>query len=77
MALDTIAEFVVRTVGQFMLEVIFVGIFYWPGWLILRVLTAGRYPPKQSERHSRKFVAMVALAALLAFVTFFYSGVLG
>ena len=77
MALDVITEFVFRTLGQFVLEVVFVCIFYWPGWLILRVLTVGRYPPKQSEPHSRGFVAMVAFMALLACLTLVYSGVLG
>lgn len=31
MALDAIAEVVVRVVGQVLVEVVFVGIFYWPG----------------------------------------------
>ena len=43
MALDAIAEVVLRVVGNFIAEVLFVGIFYWPGWLVLRVVTLGRY----------------------------------
>ena len=76
MALDAIAEIAIRAIGQFVAEVWFVGIFYWPGWLILRVLTLGHYPPSQEVRHNREFVAMVAFAALLAGVTIYFSGVL-
>jgi hypothetical protein len=52
MALDAIVEIAFRIVVQFVIEVLFVGIFYWPGWLILRVITIGRYPPQQSQPHS-------------------------
>jgi hypothetical protein len=65
MALDAIAEVVVKAVGQFLLEVVFIGIFYWPGWLILRALTFGRYPPNRSEPHSEEFVAAFGFAAIL------------
>jgi hypothetical protein len=65
MALDAIVEVVVKAVGQFLAEVIFVGIFYWPGWLILRMLTFGRYPPKKWEPHSEEFVAGFGFAAIL------------
>jgi len=65
MALDSIAEAVVKVIGEFLAEVVFVGIFYWPGWLILRALTFGRYPPKRSEPHSEEFVAAVGFATIL------------
>jgi hypothetical protein len=73
MAINAMAEFVLRTVGQFVLEVVIVGVFYWPGWIILRVVTLGRYPPERSEPHNRKFVAAVGVASLLAGLTLFYS----
>jgi hypothetical protein len=74
MALEAIAEVVVRAIAQFIGEVLFVGIFYWPGWVILRVLTLGRYPPSQSKPHNREFVAMVAFAVFIAGVTLHFSG---
>jgi hypothetical protein len=43
MALDAIFEVVVRIIAELVVEVLFVGVFYWPGWIILRVLTLGRY----------------------------------
>jgi hypothetical protein len=74
MALDAIAEIAFRVVGQFVIEVLFVGIFYWPGWLILRVLTIGRYPPQQSQPHSRELVAMVGFVVFLVGVTIYFTG---
>ena len=73
MALDTIAEVILRVVGQFIGEGLFVGIFYWPGWLVLRVVTFGRYPPLQSSPHNREFVATVAVVVFLAGVTVYFS----
>ena len=73
MPLDALIEVAARTVGQFLLDVIVVGVFYWPGWLILRTVTWGRYPPSQSVPHNREFVAVVAIATILAAVTISYS----
>ncbi len=36
-------------------------IFYWPGWLLLRLLTLGRYRPAQTTRHDRFAVALFAI----------------
>lgn len=73
MAFDTLAEIAIRVAGQFVIEVLFIGIFYWPGWLILRVITVGRYPPQQSQPHSREFVAMVAFVVFLVCITVYFS----
>jgi hypothetical protein len=73
MALDAIFEVVVRIIVEFVVEVLFVGVFYWPGWIILRVLTLGRYPPSQSYKHNREFVSTVTLITLIAGVTVHYS----
>lgn len=74
MALDAIAEIAFRVVGQFVIEVLFVGIYYWPGWLILRVITIGRYPSQQSQPHSREFVAMTAFVVFLVGLTVYFTG---
>ena len=76
MALDAIAEVAVRAIWNFVIDVVLVGLFYWPGWLVLRALTFGRYPPMQSQPHNREFVAVVALALLLIGVTLFFSDLL-
>ena len=74
MAIDAIAEVVARAVWDFVVDVVLVGVFYWPGWVLLRAFTIGHYPPAQSLPHNREFVAVVAVAALLAGVTFCFWG---
>jgi len=68
MALDAIAEVVVRAVGWLIVDVILTNIFYWPGWLFLKVLTLGRYPPSSSTPHKREFVAIFGFAVILVTV---------
>lgn len=50
-----------------------VSLLYWPGWLILRMLTLGKYPPAQTENHNRYFVASVAVVMAILSVGFIYS----
>jgi len=40
-------------------------LFYWPGWLLLRILTVGRYPPKQGVEHNRFAIAVFAMVAII------------
>ena len=68
MPLDVIVE----AAGRAILEVVLVGIFYWPGWLILRAVTLGRYPPRRGTPHNEMFVAGVALAVFLAALTIYF-----
>jgi hypothetical protein len=49
MGLDIVLEIVIRTIEQFVVEILFVGIF-WPEWGILRGLTPGSYPSPQSPQ---------------------------
>lgn len=35
-------------------------LFYWPGWVMLRLLTLGRYPPAKGLPHNRFAVALLA-----------------
>ncbi len=52
----------------FMLNLLTVGLFYLPGWLALRVLTLGRYPPPRGEPHSEEAVAFAGLIAVIGVV---------
>jgi hypothetical protein len=61
--LDWLFELFVHRIIGGALEIL----FYWPGWLLLKVLTFGKYPPKQTVQHNRLAVALFAIAAL-AFV---------
>jgi hypothetical protein len=48
----------------FLLNVATVGLFYGPGWLLLKVLSLGRYPPR-GEPHSVAFVALTGLVLVV------------
>lgn len=41
-------------------------IFYWPGWLLLRLLTFGRYPPQDGGQHNRFAVGLFAITLALS-----------
>ena len=73
MALDVVVEVVARAVGHVLVEVVLVGVFYWPGWLICRMITFGRYPPPPGVEHNRELVAGAALVTLVVVVTLYYS----
>jgi|SoiMethySBSTD1v2_1073268.scaffolds.fasta_scaffold980230_1 hypothetical protein len=42
-------------------------LFYWPGWLALRVVTLGRYPPRRPVQHNRVLVSAIGAAAIVLF----------
>lgn len=64
MALELL-EVAARFVGGAALEVAIVSLFYWPGWLLLRMLTLGHYPPRRPAPHNRAFVAVTGFAAIM------------
>ena len=66
---ETVAEFV----AYVFMNLVLVGIFYWPGWLILRIATLGHYPPPADRDHSKEFVAGVALVVFIVALTIYYS----
>lgn len=49
-----------------------IAFFYWPGRLILRSLTGGRYPPA-NWNHNIEFVALIGLAIFIALLTIYHS----
>lgn len=52
----------------FFLNLFLVGLFYLPGWLLLRLLSFGRYPPPRGEPHSEELVALAGIVAVIALV---------
>ena len=68
MALDAIIE----AVGKAIIEVVLTQVLYWPGWVILKLITFGRYPPPQSQPHNRDFVAVFFLILLAIGATIFW-----
>jgi hypothetical protein len=75
MPLGDLVEFTLREIGRFLLERVLVLVFYWPGWLLLRIVTLGQYPPARTSPHNEEFVAIVGLAAFITAVTIYFSHV--
>jgi hypothetical protein len=73
--LGDLIEVTVKEVARFLLESVVKLIFYWPGWLFLRIVTVGRYPPARESPHNEDFVAIAGLAAFIAAVTIYFSHV--
>lgn len=48
-----------------LLDLVIERIFYWPGLVVLRVLTLGQYPPPAPKDHNKMFVATIGLLAFL------------
>ena len=66
----------VRGIGYIIGEILFATIFYWTGWLFYRVITFGKYPPKEDrmsftqDTHSHGFVSFTGLMLWIASVIY-------
>jgi hypothetical protein len=65
------AEALFEAIASFVLDVVLTGIFYWPGWLFLRIVTLGHYPP-QNAKHNEVLVSLVGLSVPLVLLTVTY-----
>ena len=52
---------ILEAIGDALADLLLTKIFYWPGWLFLRILTLGHYPPSQDIPHNKDWVALVGL----------------
>ena len=43
-------------------------VFYWPGWVLLRGISFGNYPPIEGSPHNREFVAAIGLFSTLGII---------
>ena len=59
-------------VGSWLIDVLLVALFYWPGWLVLRIVTIGRYPPGRKQPHDAVLVAVIGLSAVPAALTIWF-----
>jgi len=51
-------EFIVGFFGSVLRSLFFYAVFFWPGWLVLNVLTLGRYPRLRKPRRGvNRFVS--------------------
>ncbi len=53
-----------RVLSHLLAEFVIQVIFYWPGWLFLRLVTFGRYPPRRPIGHDFMWVAAVGVIVL-------------
>lgn len=67
--LDALLEIV----GRILVEFLFYTVSYWVGWLMLKVITLGRYPPQKPARHNEELVAIFPIASLFAGLAFAFS----
>lgn len=63
--IDTFLNTICRFLADLLIEFVFRRLFYWPGFALLRVVTIGRYPPQQNERHNREAVAVVGFISVV------------
>lgn len=67
--LDALFELIAR----FLVEFIFFTVLYGIGWIMLKIVTFGRYPPRPPKKHNEELVALLPLAILFAVITFAFS----
>ena len=60
--MDSIFNFV----ASWIVDVVLTAVFYWPGWIVLRVLTFGRYPLGRKQPHNVIFVSVIGLCSCVA-----------
>ena len=58
-----LAEIFVEVLSWFIVPV-----FYWPGRVILKVVTFGMYPPPIDQKHSEEFVGSIGFIVSIAVV---------
>lgn len=58
-------EPVIGFVARFAMYVLFQFVLYWPGWLVLKIVTLGRYPASPLRREAWYEFELVAVVACL------------
>ena len=56
-------------VAKFLVEVVFYTVLYGIGWVMLKALTLGRYPPPRPQKHNEELVALFPVATLFVGLT--------
>lgn len=59
--------------ASILVEFAFYTVFHGPGWVMLRTLALGRYPPRRTIPHNREFVALTPIVSLFVVLTLVYS----
>ena len=59
-------ESVIGVVARFAMYALFQFVLYWPGWLVLKIVTLGRYPASPMRREAWYEFELVAAVGMLA-----------
>lgn len=59
-------EPVIGFVARLAMYVLFQFVLYWPGWLVLKIVTLGRYPASPLRREAWYEFELVAVVGMLA-----------
>ncbi len=62
--LDALAELIVQFVAKFLFTVL-----YGIGWIMLKIITLGHYPPRLPEKHNEQLVALFPVATIFVAIT--------
>ena len=57
----------------FLFEVVFFYLLYWPGWLILRIFSLGKYPPAPPKKHNQLLVSCVPIVLVALSIAVYYA----
>ena len=66
-------EALFELVARFVVEFLFYTVFYGIGWVMLKTVTLGHYPPPQPAKHNEELVALFPIATLFVGLTLAFS----
>ena len=66
-------EALFEIVARFLVEFLFYTVLYGVGWIMLKAITLGSYPPPRPQKHSQELVALLPVATLFVGLTFAFS----
>lgn len=67
--LDALFELLTR----FVVEFVFYTVLYGIGWIMLKAITLGHYPPPRPGMHNQELVALLPVATLFVGLTLAFS----
>lgn len=66
-------EALFELVARFLIEFLFYTVLYGVGWVMLKAITFGNYPPPRPHKHNQELVALLPVATLFVGLTFAFS----
>lgn len=66
-------EALFELLARFVVEFVFYTALYGIGWLMLKAITLGHYPPPRPEKHNQELVALFPVATLFVGLTLAFS----